>query len=84
MLSCLGYPQCRAVQFFPRSVLEADRHDSCCESVSREVQWKLDSDSLWSDFLCWWNLDDSSSSRIQVVVARIVIENFPLCCFMLT
>ena len=33
MLSCLGYPQCRAVQFFPRSVLEADRHDSCCDTV---------------------------------------------------
>ena len=33
MLSCLGYPQCRAVQFFPKCVIGAELHESSCDTV---------------------------------------------------
>ena len=33
MLSCLGYPECRAVQFFPPCVLHAKPDSSLCSSV---------------------------------------------------
>ena len=36
MLSCLGYPECRAVQFFPPCVASAQPHTSLCSNV-REV-----------------------------------------------
>ena len=33
MLSCLGYPGCRAVQFFPPCVTSAQPHTSLCGNV---------------------------------------------------
>ena len=33
MLSCLGYPECRAVQFFPPCVSLARPHSSLCSNV---------------------------------------------------
>ena len=33
MLSCLGYPDCRAVQFFPPCVASAQPHTSLCSNV---------------------------------------------------
>ena len=34
MLSCLGYPECRAVQFFPPCVVSAQPHTTLCGTVS--------------------------------------------------
>ena len=33
MLSCLGYPECRTVQFFPKSVAEAKHDNTMCTEV---------------------------------------------------
>ena len=37
MLSCLGYPNCRAVQFFPPCVASAQPHPSLCGNVRQYV-----------------------------------------------
>lgn len=36
MLSCSGYPNCRAVQFFPGCIASVAVDQSLCDSVSRE------------------------------------------------
>lgn len=36
MLSCLGYPECRAVQFFPACVASAQPHTSLCSNVRED------------------------------------------------
>ena len=34
MLSCIGFPECRAVQYFPGFVTDAEPHESTCSRVS--------------------------------------------------
>jgi hypothetical protein len=36
MLSCIGFPECRAVQYFPGFVTDAVPHDSMCSKVEGE------------------------------------------------
>ena len=36
MLSCIGFPECRAVQYFPGFVTDAVPHESTCSKVERE------------------------------------------------
>ena len=36
MLSCIGFPECRAVQYFPGFVTDAVPHESVCSKVERE------------------------------------------------
>ena len=35
MLSCIGFPECRAVQYFPGFVTDAVPHESVCSKVER-------------------------------------------------
>ncbi len=37
MLSCLGFPGCRAVQFFPASVLDVKMDPSLCSTVRQLI-----------------------------------------------
>ena len=36
MLSCIGFPECRAVQYFPGFVSDAVPHESRCSKVDRK------------------------------------------------